>query len=226
MQWSENRLGWHEEGVHEALLRYGDQIIPGLGQEDATCSQPARVFVPLCGKAVDMAYLAKSPAVDTVVGVDGIRKALETFREEHPDLEIVDAESGVHHERMTGQSILLLKGDYFALDEAATGGRFDAIFDRASMVAIEPSLRAEYVNVIGKLLKPGGKILLVALEKRSGTDADKEGPPFSLLESDIRSLYENQDWIESVTLLERKGEKDRNKDSTAVSIYYLIQAKK
>jgi Thiopurine S-methyltransferase (TPMT) len=51
------------------------------------------------------------------------------------------------------------KGDFFGLDADATGGQVDSIWDRASMVAIDPVLRGAYVNVMKKLLKPGGTIL-------------------------------------------------------------------
>jgi len=37
-----------------------------------------RIFVPLCGKTVDVAYLAKLDGVE-VVGVEGVAKALVSY---------------------------------------------------------------------------------------------------------------------------------------------------
>ena len=138
---------------------------------------------------------------------------------------VANAEGGISYERLRGKKLTLLKGDFFALDETATSGRFEAIFDRASMVAIDPSLRKDYVSVLGSLLKPGGKILLVSIERRSGTEEDKAGPPFSLTETNIRELYEGLDWVESVSLLNDSGEQKRNDGRPMVSMYYMIQSK-
>ena len=45
-----------------------------------------RIFVPLCGKTVDMAFLATNPKVSHVVGIDIIKQAAEDFAEENPAL--------------------------------------------------------------------------------------------------------------------------------------------
>ena len=107
----------------------------------------------------------------------------------------------------SGDSIKLIRGDYFAFDETKAGRRFDAVFDRASLVAIEPSKRDEYVDIMGELVQPGGKILLVTIEKRAGDDeACQAGPPYSISETDVRKLYEGQDWVESVEMLDEYDE--------------------
>jgi len=210
--------------VHDALSDHGAKIIPNFN--DNACANPVRVFVPLCGKTVDMAFLAKKQGVAGVVGVDGVRKPLETFAEEHPDLDIQPlADQTGKYERLVGKKIALLKGDFFGLDEVDTDGRFEAIFDRASLVAIDPTMREAYVDVMGKLIQPGGKILLVVIERCTGTEEDKSGPPFTVPEAEVRRLYEGQDWVQSVTLIEDQGEKKRNRAPDIVSLYYLIEAK-
>lgn len=202
--------------MNDSLLKHaGSTIIPNYS-DDETCSDPVRVFVPLCGKTVDMAFLAKHGSVRDVVGIDGIRKALEEYAEEQPDLEIKAVEESTDSfERLVGKKTTLLKGDFFGLDADATGGMFDSIWDRASIVAISPSLREEYVQVMKKLLKPGGTILLLTLERRTGSEeAVKAGPPFSISEQEIRRLYESQDWVESVSLLEEIDEFARDPDNS------------
>lgn len=219
-------MGWHREGVHEAWQKYGDMIVPNLNDEAQVCAHPVRVFFPLCGKAVDMAYLATKPAVEKVVGIDGIRKALDEFAREHPDLEIKETTfQSATHQRLDGNKITLLKGDFFDLDETVTDGRFPVIFDRASLVAIEPTLREPYVATIGRLIQPGGRIFLVVIEKTSGTEADLHGPPFSVPETEVRRLYEPLDWVESVAKIEGDGEEARKQGKDQISVFYLIQAK-
>ena len=73
---------------------------------------------------------------------------------------------------------------------------FDGIWDRAALVAIDPGDREEYSATQVKLLKPGGHILLSTL---SYDQAKMDGPPHSVDEALVRSLYEPKGM--SVTLL-------------------------
>lgn len=166
-----------------------------------------------------MAFLAEHRGVSEVVGIDGIRKALDEFSTENPNLQIEEEQSTTHHqqqqravEKLSGNGIALLRGDLFDLDDDMTDGKFDCIFDRASLVAIRPELRERYVETMGKLMKPGGTILLVTFDRRDGTDdAMKAGPPYSVDEREVRRLYEGLDWVASVTKLEELDEFENDK---------------
>lgn len=239
------------------MLKYGGQIIPSFivadnedsnsnNDGDTTCQSPDgakdfRVFVPLCGKTVDMAFLADQKSVTQVVGIDGIRKALLEFANDNPSLEIVEAgdESADNKdvvERLTGKGIELLRGDLFELDEKVTNGKFEMILDRASIVAIQPPLREKYVEIMGKLIQPGGSILLSTVDRRSGKEeARKAGPPFSVDEEEVRRLYENLDWVEEVKLMDEydefqdEGMKQRFGSQGLDSVFelcFIITAKK
>jgi thiopurine S-methyltransferase len=264
-QWTESQTAWHYDKTHESIQNFGNQFIPGLmienGRSDESntlieSENQIRVLVPLCGKTLDMAFLASRNAVAEVVGVDGVQQALDEFAQENPQLNVrkVDDSSTTttdgaattdstnadatttttttteeaaksKYEQWKGDKITLLQGDFFHLDEQATGGKFDAIFDRGSLVAISPDLREAYVQILSGLLKPGGRILTVAVYRCSGTDEDKSGPPYSVSEDDMSALYGSLEWVESVTLLEKDGEKERNADGTRPAMFYLIQAK-
>jgi len=234
-RWKNRRIGFHLKTVNPILLAHGSKLLgtavsSGDGGGDGTCSSSSnnnndvdatelhrrtRIFVPLCGKAIDMAHLASLSENVRVVGLDGIRVALEEFANEHPELGIKvepsdsSAASASAWERFEGEgegeTISLWKGDYFALDsgsakekESASGappppfdaGTFDAIYDRASIVAIHPSLREAYVRILDRLLAPGGGILMVALERKTDVEeARNRGPPFSIPEATIRELF-------------------------------------
>jgi thiopurine S-methyltransferase len=177
-----------------------------------------------------MAYLASQDNVE-VTGLDGIRSALEEFAAEHSSLEIVPLpSSGDKYERFSGKNIYLLKGDYFDLDDTTAGGRFDAVWDRASIIAIEPSLRELYVETLSKVIKPGGTLLVSTLDRRTGTEEGMNaGPPYSVPEGEIRRLYEGQDWVESVILVEEidqfaasPADKERFSKSGTTSMYNLV----
>ena len=195
-------------------MKYGSKIIPSFDDADESCPNPIRIFVPLCGKTIDMAFLAKHKSISEIVGIDGIRKALDDFSADHDDLEITKVENQRDgYERLVGKSIQLLKGDFFELDDTITGGRFDAVWDRASIVAIDPSLRESYVATLRRLIKPGGSLLVSTLDRRAGTEEGRNaGPPYSVPESEIRRLYGKQEWVESISLLEEIDEFQMNPD--------------
>jgi thiopurine S-methyltransferase len=231
IQWKTREIGWHRNDIGESLIKYGQRVIPGLVTGDTTngvtdCpAEPMRVFVPLCGKTVDMSFLASQVVVSEVVGIDGIQQALDEYAEENKQLNIKKVDPAGQFDRLQGDKVTLLQGDFFHLSESDTGGRFDAIYDRGSMVAIDPSLRADYVNILSGLIKPGGRILLVAIVRRTGTDEDKTGPPFSVTEEDVRELYGKLDWVESIESLDKDDEKDRDPTDTRPVYVYNIQAK-
>lgn len=213
-RWATNTIRWHrDDDINDVIKAHGDKLL----NIDESCTVDMRVLVPLCGKSLDVAFFAKEEGVTEVVGVDGIRKALEEFISEHPDLELEQVESTGSYEVFKGRTITLLKGDFFDLTEQDAGGKFAAVYDRASLVAIQPDLREKYVSNIRKVIAPGAKILLVAVEHGTGT-----GPPFSILEADVRRLYEG-DWVDTITQL--------NPEETAVDgsgrlhRWYLIQIK-
>mmetsp|Transcript_32530 Transcript_32530/g.68397 ORF Transcript_32530/g.68397 Transcript_32530/m.68397 type:complete len:301 (-) Transcript_32530:53-955(-) len=252
-RWSGPKLGWHKDDVNPHLQKYTNLL---FGSEDnLAADEGTRIFVPLCGKSVDLAYLASHPKISHVVGIDIVRNAAEDFASEHPDLlmeEIqlneceVEIEEGQKCDNANdsaneisqsvkstfrGTSLSFLIGDLFSFltmnsidraniltegmpSSAPTEYLVDAIYDRASMVAIKPSLRKDYVTLMGELLRPGGVILLVSLDRRKATTdaAKKDGPPFSINEAEIREIYESQPWVESVTLLDEVNDLSSDAD--------------
>jgi thiopurine S-methyltransferase len=264
-KWSAPKLGWHLNEVNPNIEKYTDLW---LGND----SNDNSIFVPLCGKSVDLAFLASHEKVSHVVGIDIVRVAAEQFALEHPDLSMTEVISDETSDRETcnedrteqsceavskgdkcwpasnilrGNGITFLLGDLFDFmsmsnEEISTCTKinlpFDAIYDRASMIAIEPSRRQDYVDLLGSMLRPGGSILLVTIEKRTVAEegAKLSGPPFSIDEEQVRQLYEGHEWVESIALLEEKNEiaTDADKErweargvSEAYELVFLIRKK-
>ena len=48
-RWREGRIGFHKTEVQPMLVRHAEVLLTG---------NPQRVFVPLCGKSVDLPWLA------------------------------------------------------------------------------------------------------------------------------------------------------------------------
>jgi len=248
-RWDDSLTGWHRNQPHHFLMKYGDKIIPNFSssvdsattsckEDNTTDHQAVRIFVPLCGKTVDMAFLAEHNGISEVVGIDGVQKALEEFSDENPTLQIKQGYEG-SVERFLGKGISLFKGDFFELnyDDTMTSKKFDCILDRASLVAIQPQLREKYVDIIGKLVKPGASILLITVDRREGTESAKlKGPPFSVDENEVIRLFQNRDWVQSVTKLDEVDEFENDKSripkwkeqglTALFEVCFLIQVKK
>lgn len=177
-RWREGRTAFHE-GAPNALLT---NHAPLLG------ASPRRVFVPLCGKTRDMAYLASLG--HEVVGVELSPLAAEAFF----------ADSKVTPQRATrgkfeafsAEGITILVGDVFDTSEE-TLGRIDSVYDRAALVALPPEMQERYAAHVLALLAPSAPILLVTFDY----DTTKmQGPPFAIPPERVSALFDARCTIE------------------------------
>ena len=183
-RWREGRIGFHQERVTPLLEQYWDAIDAPAG---------GRVFVPLAGKSLDMAWLAARG--HRVLGVELSEIAVRQFFEEcglSPDIR--ESRNATHY---SADSIEIILGDVFALD-AGTLADCNGVYDRAALIALPPAMRERYVADVYSKLPPGCRGLLVTLEY---PQSEKEGPPFSVGPDEIASRF-GRDW--AVGLLERR----------------------
>jgi thiopurine S-methyltransferase len=183
-RWAENQIGFHQSTPTPLLLKHW----PTLG-----VAADARVFVPLAGKSLDMAWLASQG--HRVLGVELSQVAVEQFFAEHgltPELE--ESRYGRHY-RAGG--IELIVGDAFGLDTDLLRD-CTAVFDRAALIALPPELRIRYARELYARLPTNCRGLLVSLEY---PQVERPGPPFSVSADEVHALYD-RDW--DVDLLERR----------------------
>ena len=183
-RWADRQIGFHQDAPTPLLVKSW----PALGVEPG-----ARVFVPLAGKSLDMVWLASQG--HRVLGVELSQVAIEQFFEEHAlEPEVHNTHYGRHY---VAGPIELICGDVFGLDEAALRD-CAAVFDRAALIALPPALRARYASELYARLPAGCRGLLVTLEY---PQPEKAGPPFSVPEDELRTLYECH-W--EIELLDRR----------------------
>ncbi len=139
-----------------------------------------------------------------------VQQALEEFAKEHADLKLKkcvpfhvllrrpSAHRAYHRPRrakaqgpykfvLAGKCLTLLCGDIFALP---ADGSFQRVWDRASLVALDPVQRQRYAERITAALAPRGVMLLQVLHRQAGPPlALQGGPPFSVSEADVKALY-------------------------------------
>lgn len=171
-RWEANQIAFHEGQVNAYLARHYADLKLAPGQT---------VCVPLCGKSVDLRWLADRGA--HVLGVELSPIAVESFFGEQgltPRTRKVGAftvwESG---------PIRLLCGDFFALTPADLTG-VQAVYDRAALIALPPERRVEYLAHLDRLLPGARRTLLVTLEY---PQEQMQGPPFSVPEREVHTLF-------------------------------------
>ncbi|RCX05791.1 thiopurine S-methyltransferase [Marinomonas foliarum] len=170
-RWKTGRIGFHQEGINPKLVEFW----PALPKN-------SRVLVPLCGKSNDMMWLAEQGY--EVTGVELSSLAVIQFLGDN-DLTYDTHQEGdlKIHTVNGGLSLRIIEGDYFQFSE----DNFDACYDRAAMVAMPDSKRAEYVAHTLKRLSPSACVLLISLQY----DGDTQGPPFSIEEDNVPLLWGN-----------------------------------
>ena len=170
-RWQANRIGFHQDRVNPMLERH----LGALG-----LAPGARIFVPLCGKTVDVGWLMAKGL--RVVGAELSEIAIRQLFE---GLEIdpqVTAEGKLT--RFSAPGIEMFVGDIFDLD-AARLGPVDAVYDRAALIALPPGLRRHYADHMPDLTGRAPS-LLVTLDYDQSLMA---GPPFSVDADEVAALY-------------------------------------
>lgn len=169
-RWGAGQIGFHEGRANALLAEHAD-----------TLAGRARILVPLCGKAHDLRFLRDQG--HEVVGVEFVREAAEAFFREQ-GIAATEVRLGALG-GLTGGGITILVGDFF-LASASDLGSFDGLYDRAALVALEPRDRARYTRHCLGLLAPGAIGLVITFEY---DQAKLAGPPFSVDDASVRSLY-------------------------------------
>lgn len=169
-KWRRQEIGFHQSEVHPGLEKFW----PLLGF-------PGRVFVPLCGKSVDIDWLSKQG--HEVLGVELSTLAVEAFFCERG--ETIHPESDGVFRRYRSGAVSLLQGDFFQLDPAQLAGT-RSVYDRAALIALPPDTQKRYVEHLIKLLPERPPILLVTLEY---DERQMSGPPFSTAPTRVEELY-------------------------------------
>lgn len=170
--WRDREIAFHQKTVNPHLVKFW----PNLGLTAAD-----RVFVPLCGKSLDLLWLAEQG--HTVLGVELSPIAIRAFFRENR----IQASR-----RQVGKFTLwehgrigILCGDIFQLT-AADLGDIAAVFDRASLTALPDEIRGAYIDQLRNILPADCKMLLLTTEEPE--EGETQGQPFAVAD-EIASLY-------------------------------------
>jgi SAM-dependent methyltransferase len=165
--------GWELHAPSPPLVAWlaggGSFTISG-GLEMAPARPPAadapRVAVPGCGRGHDARLLAQWGY--RVVGFDFAEAAVTAARA------LAAAEGSAA--RFERRDVFTLAADF--------AEAFDAVWEYTCYCAIDPDRRADYLEVVRAILKPGGTLLGCFYPLREGND----GPPFPVALAEVEQL--------------------------------------
>jgi thiopurine S-methyltransferase len=141
-KWEIGQTNFHLRHIHPALQSFGQRML-----DDGISAPhfPKRILFPLCGKTVDMPFLAQ--AGHRVVGVDCARLALDQLVSEAEGAKITSESTAGQLQVVDvslaskGPSMKFIVGDFFKLHERIAG-TFEAVFDRGSLVCSSAQILA------------------------------------------------------------------------------------
>jgi thiopurine S-methyltransferase len=171
-RWQNNKIGWHANAVNRSLVDYFEllELAPG-----------ASVFVPLCGKSIDMIYLSEMGY--SVIGVElssvGVK---QFFADNNLQYSVCEVDDFVLYQ---SDRIKVYCGDYFKLTAKRLSG-VSAVYDRASLIALDLNLREKYAQHLAVIIPLDARILLLTLIY---PQHQMSGPPFSVSNSEVESLF-------------------------------------
>ncbi len=173
-KWAKGDIAFHQREANPALV----DNLAKLG-----LPQGSRVFVPLCGKTRDIAWLLSQGY--RVCAAELVETAVEQLFDELGMVPVITAEGAGRHYRAADVDIFV--GDLFALSAAALGA-VDAVYDRAALVALPPDMRERYAAHLSELTHAAAQLLVTFVYDQSLMS----GPPFSVSRDEVRRHYANR----------------------------------
>lgn len=214
-RWQRGEIGFHQANINPYLAYYYGEQGPEL-----KARAELKVFVPLCGKSTDIAWLSQNGYA--VTGVECSQTAIEDFFTEQNIR--YDKQAGDEHLKYASKSIELYQGDFFSLQKDELGKITD-VYDRASLIALPEEMRSSYVMKMVELLQPGTRTLLITL---SYPQQEMDGPPFSVSEEEVHALYDEYFSIDKLcakNILEMEPRFKQKGLSTLVETAYKLVRK-
>ena len=170
-RWQSNRIGFHEAEVNPLLLAHFDSLQLDTGQ---------RIFLPLCGKTLDIGWLLTRGVQLTGIELSEIavrslfdELSLEPTVTQHADLKLFSADN-----------LQIWVGDFFALQPGQLG-TVHAVYDRAALVALPGDMRSRYTRHLTALTGHASQLLITFSYDQSAM----QGPPFSLSVDEVQQHY-------------------------------------
>lgn len=186
-KWQEGDIGFHQSEANPFLIKHFEKLNLAKG---------GRVFLPLCGKTRDLAWLLNCG--HRVVGAELSELAInELFKNLEVEPKISRVGKLTHY---SAKDIDIFVGDIFDVS-AEVLGSVDAVYDRAALVAMPENMRHQYTSHLMEITYAAPQLLICYEYNQQLMD----GPPFSVSEAEIQHHYASAYQVNSAESKEVAG---------------------
>jgi thiopurine S-methyltransferase len=186
-KWQEGDIGFHQSEANPFLIKHFEKL---------NLTKGGRVFLPLCGKTRDLAWLLNCG--HRVVGAELSELAIsELFKDLEVEQKISRVGKLTHY---SAKDIDIFVGDIFDVS-AEVLGPVDAVYDRAALVAMPENMRHQYTSHLMEITHAAPQLLICYEYNQQLMD----GPPFSVSEAEIQHRYASAYQVNSAESKEVAG---------------------
>ncbi len=207
-RWQKNEIGFHRKSINHYLVNHWQTL--GSSPNDS-------VFVPLCGKSVDLIWLAKQ--CRSVLAIELSMKAVADFFTENNLSPKVSENENFQVYR--AENITILCGDFFKMERSDIAA-CSIIYDRASLIAFPPNMQEEYAKKLDALFPNPHKRLLITLDYDSSI---MNGPPFATSPSTVNRLFSEYevDHLESINIIDHSPHFEKKGLTSLIEHVFYIE---
>ncbi len=174
-KWEINQVGFHLDYVHPLLKRNLT-----LFEVNGRLKNPKKIFIPLCGKTLDIEFLLSQGYQVVAVELSEIA-VKELFSQLNVQPTISAWQGGKVYQT---ENLTIFVGDYFTLTQKDLG-EVSFVYDRAALIALPEKMRLEYAQHMAKITQFSAQLLITL-------DYDQSiagGPPFAVSSQEVEALY-------------------------------------
>lgn len=170
-KWARGEIAFHQQQANPLLVAHIDAL---------KLAKANRVFLPLCGKTLDIAWLLGQGY--QIAGAELSQMAVEELFQSL-DLQPRIAKTGplLHY---SGPDIDIYVGDIFDLNGELLGP-VNAVYDRAALVALPAEMRKRYAVHLMEITASARQLVITYEYDQSLVD----GPPFSICAGELAQHY-------------------------------------
>ena len=170
-KWRANDVGFHKSEVNPSLVEHWGAL---------SLAKVSRVFVPLCGKTLDIAWLLAQGY--HVIGAELVEDAIKQLCQA---LSVEPKKSDLGEvKRYSAANLDIFVGDIFSVTLEQLGS-VDAVYDRAALVALPAPVRERYTAHLMAITRTAPQLLVTyEFDLRLF-----RGPPFSVSNEEVERCY-------------------------------------
>ncbi len=186
-RWAKNEIGFHQDSANPLLTNHITALSLSSGD---------RIFIPLCGKTRDIAWLLSQGY--HLIGAELSTTAIEQLFSElgvEPDIRPLGSSVHYHTDKLD-----IYVGDIFELS-AQQLGPINAIYDRAALVALPQAMRVRYSEHLLAITATAPQLLI-------SYEYDQQclpGPPFAITGEEVAMHYEKAYHLALLTTVDIPG---------------------